>query len=639
MCGFIALVNYNKIPVKIGRLLDKIDHRGPDGRGWAAIDVNHLQLGKADSTLNSRIVLGHVRLSIIDLSDAGHQPMHSEDKRYSLVFNGEIYNYIELRDQLISVGYIFNSGTDTEVVLHALTHWGEDALKRFRGMFSFVYYDAIEDSLIIARDFFGIKPFYWCRWDGGLAFASESGPLLDLVGVSNSSALQETYDYLINGSSDTGEQSMYRDLHFLPAASYAKINCRSNQDIQILPIKYWDISLSNKIHVSFEEAVIKVRELFLKSVSLHMRSDVAVGAALSGGIDSSSIVCAIRHLYPDLEIHTFSFIADEEAICEESWVDLVNSFAKCTPHKVSANTNELLTDLDDLIKTQGEPFGSTSIYAQYRVFKEAQKNGIKVILDGQGADELLGGYSYYQAGRLASMLSSFRLIAAYKFLKAASKKPNYNLIYTLIMAIREILPEFLRIIATKILFKEMKPKWISDRWFAKNTIRHKRHNIFKNERTPDYLRAMLYDTLFFSSVPHLLRYEDRNSMRFSIESRVPFLHVDLVEYLYSLPEEYLISEDGRTKYVFREAMRGIVPDEILDRHDKIGFATPEKDWLTNLNVWVSELFSYAHRVKCFNQPEMVKEWLLVKESKKEFNFRYWRWFNFLAWEKAKARKI
>lgn len=634
MCGFVVLINDKQLPVNMGNLLDTLNHRGPDDRGWSAICEDRLESGKDEATLDAPVLLGHVRLSILDLTDAGHQPMFSLDGRYALVFNGELYNYKELRSQLTKEGYTFKTGTDTEVVLYSIIHWGDEAPRRFRGMFAFVFYDIETGEFFIARDFFGIKPFYWCHWEGGLAFASEVGPLLMLPGVSTESSPQATYDYLLVGASDRGQQSLYKDLRFLPAASYARVNPEDGINDSIDPQRYWEISLNRKTSTNFNQAVDRVRELFLESVALHMRSDVPVGAALSGGIDSSAIVCAMRHLYPSQEIHTFSFIAENENISEEPWIDIVNSHANCISHKVRATKQGLVDDLDDLIKTQGEPFGSTSIYAQYSVFREAKAQGIKVILDGQGADEMLGGYVYYQGSRLATLISSLRLLDAYRFWTASSIWPDRGKKSLGVMAANELLPDSLRWLARKILSKGVPPKWVSEYWLKEHKIEC-RPNLSRVNSGGDKLRSRLYEHLTNSSVPHLLRYADRNSMRFSIESRVPFLHVDLVEYLFSLPEEYLISNDGCSKHVFREAMRGIVPDSILDRQDKIGFATPEKDWLLKMDDWVQELFTFAEQVDCFEKSELEKEWCEVVHGKADFNFRCWRWLNFLAWEKEK----
>lgn len=634
MCGFIAIVNKKKLPIEVGKYLDIINHRGPDDRGWLGLDGGRIDSGKDNIVLTSQIILGHVRLAILDLTQAGWQPMSSGDCQYSIVFNGEIYNFVELRKELEAIGHRFQSDSDTEILLHALIEWGQAVIPRLRGMFAFVFINNQTGETLVARDFFGIKPLYWCHWDGGVAFASEAEPLLALPGVRRHYSNQAAYEYLLVGASDHGEQSLYDDLKHIPAACYAKFNATEKNIPEVKPIRYWKIDLSKQIRPSFPEAVKRVRELFLESVSLHMRSDVPVGAALSGGVDSSAIVCAIRHLFPDHQIHTFSFIAEDEGLSEEKWVDIVNEYAGCIGHKVYASKNDLINDLDDLIHTQGEPFGSTSIYAQYKVFGKVGQQGIKVCLDGQGADEMLAGYVTYQGSRLASLISSYKLLDAFRFLRASVRWPGRSYKNIMFMAGREILPNSLRWIGRRLISKGVPPHWISKEWISKNHV-NPRPPLLNGSYGKESLRSRLLETLCETSIPHLLRYEDRNSMRFSVESRVPFLHVDLVEYLYSLPEEYLISNDGCSKYVFREAMRGIVPDAILDRRDKVGFATPEKTWLAQMNEWVERQFAIADTVDCFNSDGLKDEWSNVMSGKTAFNFKCWRWLNFLAWEKSK----
>ena len=554
--------------------------------------------------------------------------MSSLDGKYHIVFNGEIYNYRELRSELAMCGHVFRTHTDTEVLLAALIEWDVEALTKLRGMFAFCFFDSDRRKLLIARDFFGIKPLYFTEIEGGVAFASEQKVLLSLPGVSKTINSQGIYDYLLVGATDHGSETLLADIKQLLPAHYLCVSV----DNPILPVPkcYWDIDLSKRITPSFDEAVRRVRELFLESVALHLRSDVPVGTALSGGIDSSAIVCAVRYLNPSQEIHTFSFIADDEKISEEAWVDTVNQYVKAVPHKVRATREEMVIDLEDLIHAQGEPFGSTSIYAQYRVFKEAAANHIKVMLDGQGADEMLGGYVSYQGSRLASMVSQGRIAAAYNFWSASSRSPDRSKTQLAMFAAREMLPDWARWIARRLASKGVPPKWLSKEWIDREHI-NIRPNLIKGIGGTEILRARLLETLQVSSVPHLLRYEDRNSMRFSIESRVPFLYTDLAEYLFSLPEEYLIGPDGTSKYVFREAMRGIVPDVILDRKDKIGFATPEHSWLTKMDGWVTECLTRGDQLGCFQIGELQSEWTRVVRGEVPFNFRCWRWLNVIGW--------
>ena len=628
MCGFVAIINGQGESINLIEIINTIQHRGPDDRGWCEWSNGNIQRGRDAKVLTGEVLLGHVRLSIIDLTDAGWQPMSSADNRYHIVFNGEIYNYLELRSELEMCGHVFHTHTDTEVLLVALVEWGVDALVKLRGMFAFCFFDSSRRELLLARDFFGIKPLYFSEITGGVAFASEQKALLQLPGVGKHINSQALYEYLSMGVTDHGTGGLLTDIKQLLPAHFLRVSIDNPK--KLVPICYWKIDINNRIAPEFDVAVKRVRELFLQSVALHLRSDVPIGTALSGGIDSSAIVCAVRHLNPDQEIHTFSFIADDERISEEVWVDVVNKYVNAIPHKVRATREEMVSDLEDLIHAQGEPFGSTSIYAQYRVFKEAAANHIKVMLDGQGADEMLGGYVSYQGSRLASLLKQMDFIGAASFLRASSKWPGRSKAQLAMHAAREVLPDWARGVARRLISKGVPPNWLSKEWIDTENINVRPH-LTKGTYDVEILRASLLKTLQISSVPHLLRYEDRNSMRFSIESRVPFLYTDLVEYLFSLPEEYLIAPDGTSKYVFREAMRGIVPDAILDRRDKIGFETPEHNWLTKMDQWVTGRLAQGDQLGCFQMDELRSEWALVVSGHASFNFRYWRWLNAIEW--------
>jgi asparagine synthase (glutamine-hydrolysing) len=396
------------------------------------------------------------------------------------------------------------------------------------------------------------------------------------------------------------------------------------------PERYWQVELDKNIDLSFDEAAAKLRELFLESIRLHLRSDVPIGTALSGGIDSSAIVTAMRHLEPGLEIHTFSYTADDPAVSEERWVDLVVADSGAVPHKVRPTSAELTADIDKLIGTQDEPFGSTSIYAQYRVFRLAHEAGVKVMLDGQGADELLAGYPFYLTARVASLLRKGRLIEANRLIKQVENLPQMKGINLMASAGGALLPAGLRRLVRHATQNGAVPSWLNESWFAQRGVEPRQP--FKS-RGQKILQEQLHDTLVETSLPMLLRYEDRNSMAHSVESRVPFLTRPLVEFIYGLPEEYLIAPDGTSKSIFRQAMRGIVPDAILDRRDKIGFATPERSWLASLKPWVEEVFASdaARGMPVLNLSHVRREWGEILEGKRSFDFRVWRWLNLIRW--------
>jgi len=388
MCGILGVFT-NEISenfeYNFQKSLKLLNHRGPDDSGLNIFTTN-----------GGILAIGQTRLSIIDLTSSGHQPMQTDDGRYSIVFNGEIYNYIELREELKKEGYIFKTNSDTEVLLNAWIEWGLDGVVKYNGMFSFAVYDVLNNSITLVRDAFGIKPLFYCLNDNKLYFSSEINALISLLPSAPNLNYQQAYNYLVWGKYDNDEQTFYKNIYHLKPSHSLTIKLKDYVDGKksMLPERWWWPSIKEQ-DISFNVAAKKVREIFLENIRLQLRSDVSIGAALSGGIDSSAIVCAIRYLEPEMPIHTFSYISDDESISEEKWVDIINNYVDAISHKVKAGSDDLIQNLDKLIKTQGEPFGSSSIYAQYKVFETVREAGITVILDGQGADELFAGYSGY----------------------------------------------------------------------------------------------------------------------------------------------------------------------------------------------------------------------------------------------------
>ena len=396
--------------------------------------------------------------------------------------------------------------------------------------------------------------------------------------------------------------------------------------------RWWQPLVQPMQRLSLADAAQELRSKFLDSVRLQLRSDVPLGAALSGGIDSSAIVCAMRYLEPDAPINTFSYIAQGSEVSEENWIDLVNTHAGAAAHKVVVRPEELTADLDDMITAQGEPFGSTSIYAQYRVFKLAREYGITVTLDGQGADEMLAGYSGYPAKRARSLLDEGRWMGSLQFLRQWAAWPGRSLSDGLKATVAEYAGDHLFQLLRKANGGNPCPAWLDAGVLRDDGVQlgFPRH-VAELSAPGRRLVAELAQSLVGSGLPALLRHGDRNSMRFSVESRVPFLTPDLANFLLTLPEEYLISAQGETKHVFRLAMRGIVPDAVLDRRDKIGFATPEKQWLLQMAPQVREWLREPIYVPFFKQSEVLKSFDAVVAGRQPFSWQVWRWINFTRW--------
>ena len=639
MCGIFGWIPSNAFCKNDARatcqaLCAALQHRGPNDSGFTVFDANRAfsEYTEKSSSMpdSTRLLLGQTRLSILDTTPAGHQPMRSDDGRYTIVYNGEVYNYKELRSEMEKQGERFHTNSDTEVVLRALILYGVDALARFIGMFALAFFDAQNNTLTLARDFFGIKPLFWHRGENGLCFASELPALLHFPKISRRVSPFAAYQFLCFGRYDMGSSTMLEGTHSLPPAHYLQIDL--NNVAASTPICYWRPEINNISTLSFSDAAECIREIFLDSVKLHLRSDVPLGIALSGGIDSSATVCAVRHLEPDADIHTFSYIAPGTDISEDYWAEKVAKKTSCIRHVVSVNSNELLNDLDSMIIAQGEPFRSTSIYAQYRVFKLAKDCGVTVTLDGQGADEIFAGYHGYPGQRLSSLLRSGHFIKAWQFFQATSAWPGRSKKGVLERTIGEFVPDWLMQHALVAVGQSPRPEWLDIDAFRGLNLSLLPYNI-KGELypSPSKVKQLLAYQLTWQGLPELLRHGDRNAMAHSIESRVPFLTKNMAEFCLSLPEEYLVDMQGRSKSVFREAMRGLVPDDVLDRRDKIGFATPEALWLKELSPWIEETIQGAYGIPFLKTDFLLRFWHEVLEGQRAFDWRVWCMICYIRW--------
>jgi asparagine synthase (glutamine-hydrolysing) len=630
MCGLFGLVGAPPGTLDgalVGKLFSLLQHRGPDDRGWLALDRHGVRTGSEPDDLAGDIVLLHTRLSILDLSPAGHQPMSTPDGRYHLSFNGEIYNYVELRRELEASGHRFLSETDTEVLLRAWMEWGAAALPRLVGMFAFALVDTKRRTLVLARDHFGIKPLYYVPLNGQLALASEIPPLLELPGVSRRVNPQRAYDYLQFSRTDHGRETMFAAIRQVRPAHYVEVPLDAPSST--VERRYWSLEPQPVGELSLEEAAERLREFFLDNVRLHLRSDVPVGAAFSGGVDSSANVSAMRFLSgPDLDLHTFSYVADDRAVNEERWMQLVARETGVVAHTVEVSPQDLLDDLDRLIDVQAEPFGSTSIYAQYRVFRLAREAGIKVMLDGQGADELFAGYRTYLADRMAGLLVHGRWITAARLTAALWSLPEASPSSTLSRAIVGVLPPTLQTSALRLARRRLVPSWLD----GASLSHHEVVLTDPGKTARGNLRQYRLDTVH-AGLPELLRYEDRNSMASSIESRVPFLTPRLAEFAAGMPDDYLIAPDGTGKLVLRRSLRGLVPDPILERRDKIGFATPEPKWLRAIDSWVETVFrsDAAHAAAPLCVSEARRNWRAMRDGRQPFDASLWRSLNYVRW--------
>ncbi len=650
MCGILGIVNIaeDKIDLREAQYaLNTMRHRGPDDEGYLCINtrINHavpcsgvdtdrsLHLLPLESQTGNRFnaVFGHRRLSILDLTSAGHQPMVNADGRYWIVYNGEIYNYLELRAVLVEGGYVFRSASDTEVILAAFQAWGAAMLKRVIGMFAFAIYDSHAKKIFLARDNFGIKPLYYTFTGEQFAFASEIKALLELEGVTRKADPQSLYEFLRFGNTDHGERTVFADIRQIPPAHFMEMDIENR--LLTAPSRYWQIDPERRQDISYREAVDRLRDLFEESICLHMRSDVPVGSCLSGGLDSSSIVAYMKKFQdPHQELHTFSYITDHPILSEEKYVDIVNRQNHSSEHKVRITPDDIVRDLDRLVYVQEQPFMSTSIYAQYRVFRLAQEAGIKVMLDGQGADEIFAGYYYLMGARITSLLHQGRLMAAWNIVRQSPQNMKNHRFRMILAAFGRMLPPDKAVPFMAIVGETLWPAWMKREWFMNKGV-NARQRLYG--RGVSALRDELHYSIEKLSLPQLLRFEDRNAMCHSIESRVPFCNPALAEFAFSLPDHYLLTDQGTTKAVFRQAMRGIVPDPILDR-EKVGFGTPEQDWLNALRPWIEKTLQAEETANLpFINLDSTRKMTLAELETQGFLSGYpWRCLNVFHWARV-----
>ncbi|MCU0285002.1 MAG: asparagine synthase (glutamine-hydrolyzing) [Acidobacteria bacterium] len=600
MCGICGIVRFDGNPVRensIRLMMRSIKHRGPDDEGLF---------------LDTHTGLGFVRLSIIDLSPAGCQPMVSDDNRYVIVYNGEIYNYIELRDQLKGK-YNFKTRTDTEVLLNAYREWGQECLHRLNGMFAFVIYDKKTGDIFAARDRFGIKPFYYYFDQHSFIFASEQRAILPFLKnrVPNNKAI---YEFLVYNRTDQGDYTFFQGMQKLAHGSWAKLKNG------VLETKKWYV-LQEQIKKPFYSPG-EFYEMFKDSIKLQLRSDVPVGVCLSGGLDSSSIVSVILKEFNKPGIDTFSAVYKKSDGEDES--TFINEYhdALENMHFTTPSADSLFADLESFIDCHSEPVPTLGSYALFKVM-QAAKNHVSVTLDGQGADEQLAGYHYFFASYFKDLLKCGR------FSCLANEMAAYIKMHRSLLAVKYLglylTPSFL-----KDTLSRLTHNYVTNDFFH-NT---KEFSNIRNELyNPDTLTQSLFQH-FEYKLEHLLKWEDHNSMWFSIEARVPFLDHHLVERTLALPPGQILKK-GCTKYILREAMKGVLPEKIRTRTDKIGFGIPWESWFKNAKI--SEftrdvLHSPAFKNRgILDQRKCLKNFELFIRGKISIPKETWKWLNLELW--------
>lgn len=565
MCGLYGSIGFRPERSRI----DLVAHRGPDGSGWREF-----------ASAAGPVALGHRRLAIIDISDAGLQPMGDASGRYQLVFNGEIYNYVEIRDELRARGHVCASGTDSEVLLAAYTAWGPACLDRFLGMFAFLIWDDLEKRLFAARDRFGIKPLYVAATRSGVAFASEIKQLLGLPGLSGRMNLARVHDFLASGISDHTDETLFDGVGQVPPGCFVAVEAASPWTGRFETTRWYAIPDHGTLTLSEEEAAERLRELLTESVRLHLRSDVAVGSCLSGGLDSSSIVGLMAAgLQPKGgRVATVSACYADESVDERPFIDAVLAKTGARGQRVFPRAEDVFARASDLVWHQDEPFGSTSIFAQWCVFEEARRAGLKVMLDGQGADEQLAGYHWTYAWHLATLIRRGHLVQVLRTLSERVGHHGIGVAEQLARLAAVMLPPFAARYLRQAAGRDL--RWLQSEAYAGVDTRRDPLELATAvnglPRVVD-LSTLSVALVFSANLQMLLHWEDRNAMAHSIEARVPFLDHRVVEFTLALGNDHkMVGAD--TKRVLRRAMSHVLPQPVLERRDKIGFATPEQSW-------------------------------------------------------------
>jgi asparagine synthase (glutamine-hydrolysing) len=644
MCGILAIINKNRNATTrdLERACSIIRHRGPDDEGfltWSPGEVPEIMAGAdtAESTksywkyptlspdASFKVGLGHRRLSILDLSPTGHQPMLYEKAGLAVIFNGEIYNYLEIKAELETLGHEFHSTSDTEVILHAWEEWGPDCVHDFNGMFAIVVFDYEKKELFAVRDRFGVKPLYYYNGANAFYFASEIKQIRTSSDYRFELNGHVARQFLATGITEHSDDTFDRNIKQLTPGHWLRIDLSGEE---LIPeIEKWYTLIPHKWHGSFEAAAGKFRQLLTDAVNIRLRSDVKVGSCLSGGLDSSSIVCIASDLlkekgdFAGQETVTACFSNDKYD--EWKFAEEVIKKTNAHPHKVFPDFRQLQEDLDKLLWHQDEPFSSTSIFSQWMVFKKTHEAGLKVMIDGQGADEQLAGYGGNDLSLYTGLLAKMKLGELYEEVKFY-KKEKGKWPYGFLLGALQLNYKWL----TGILPRRYKLRSAANVDWLQN---EEPSGIY--EKLPHDLHENLMRQVYGAPLPALLRFEDHNSMAWSVESRTPFMDYRLLEFNFGLPEHFIYFK-GVRKNVLRKAMHGIIPEDIENRKDKMGFVTPEELWLKGEGKeWFLDNIDKACKQfgHILNEQKVKKYVSDIIEGKREFDSMPWRIVCFYRW--------
>lgn len=600
MCGISGVIDKTGRPVsreRIETLNSLIRHRGPDAEGFH---------------FDGNVALGHRRLSIIDLSELGHQPMGWQG-RYWIVFNGEIYNYLEVRKELQALGHQFRSATDTEVILAAYAQWGSDCLSRFNGMWAFAILDTQAQTIFLARDRFGVKPLYIMDEGDTFAFGSEIKQLLSLQRHRRANRAT-VIGWLLTRIDGHTADTFFDGVRSFPQSHWGIYDLRTNQ----LEVRRWYTLTTAKHVLELDDnaSVSAFRSVFEDAVRLRLRSDVRVGTCLSGGLDSSATSVLASRMFHQSSGERFIAIharAMEQAVDESRYARQVADMMGLELHVVAPTPQDFSNTIDEVVYTQEEPFGGPSVFMSWQVSRLARELGCPVMLNGQGGDEVLLGYERYYAPYLRAL-------------------PTQKLMREFLLPARNSRLNFLQLLGYMFYFTNatVRTHRLRKRSLLRDDViaSHSFLEIHDSARSSRRIDDMQIREITCQQLPHLLRYEDRNSMRHSIESRLPFLDYRVVELGVSLRADVKI-RDGWTKWVLRKAFAETLPDDVTWRRTKLGFEAPDRTWLNHHAARMLEEVGDSRILR-----EIApRERLLAAYSTLSLRDR-WMYFNVAAWERV-----
>lgn len=650
MCGITGYFDIQQgfQPAKFARANNIIRHRGPDDYGYTCLDNEWSASSFYDENLNDfhgntpMGALGFRRLSIIDLTSKGHQPMCSQSGKLWIVFNGEVYNYIEIREELKAKGYVFNSATDTEVILYAYQEWGEKCLERFNGMWAFCIVDTQKRKLFCARDRMGIKPFYFFADKYKFIFASEMKQILELMPETTKGINDRLiFDFLALGSyGNETHETYFKNIVKLNPGSFLEVQFGKGESIGINEKKWWSLPVQTIELPPEEELYERLYEILLDSVKLRLRSDVPQGTALSGGLDSSVLVKMVDILRGGKsdENKVFTITSDNADINDKYYADILTKNLPVTSFQKNFESVVNLDDLQKVLWHQEEPIQTASIFGSWELYKFFREQNVTVNLDGQGADELLYGYHNFPfRSYLVSSVRDFGLRETQKQMKEIASLYGvsyYSLNFQLAKGL--LVKRFRAHAAMYHYFKLKKEKsWLNDGFYKKQyNASYLINNSYMAEglQFSSELKRKSYDLIRHTNLPGILRQVDRNSMAFSVESRLPFLDYRFVELCFSLPSHFMF-QNGFTKYPLRKAMIGKLPEEVLWRRNKVGFNMPEYEILSRNKLFVKDVLSSLQKDERINYASLEKELDFYLSSNKNYNNIAWRFFIYALWKK------